>query len=106
MMREREGRLARRLPVAVRVLLESMENSGPIENTRTENVAPQGVRLLTQHPWGRHQEVLIRVSHTSLRIRAKIIYCLARDDGRFEIGVAWNSPAVNWAEMPPEALAS
>ena len=104
--REPEGRLARRLPVAVRVYLESMEESGLIENAHTMNVAPQGVRLLTQNSWRAREEVLIRVSHTSFRIRGQVIYCQPREDGKFEVGVAWKNPPINWAEMPPEALAS
>jgi hypothetical protein len=103
---EREGRLARRLPMGIRVILESVENTGPIEVTHTENVGPQGARLVTQHPRRAREPVLFLVSRTSLRIRAQVIYCVPRRDGKFEIGVRWNSPPVNWTDMPPEAHAS
>jgi len=104
--RERDGRLARRLPVGIRVYLGSLENYGPIETSRTENVGPQGARLVTQRPWHAREAVLILVSHTNLRIRGEVIYCVPREDGKFEVGVGWKSPPVNWTDMPPEALAS
>lgn len=104
--REREGRLGRRLPLGVWVFLTSMENCGLIETTRTENVGPQGLRLMSQRPWRASQDVLIQVSHTNLRLRGQVVYCLPRPDGRFAVGVALTSPSVNWADMPPEAAAS
>ena len=105
-MGKREGRVARRLSLGIRVYLESLEGNKPAETTHTENVAPQGVRVLTARSWRAREELLLVVPHAGWRLRAQVIYCLPRQDGKFEVGVAWRSPPINWAEVPPEALAS
>lgn len=105
-MGKREGRLARRTELGIRVVLEGLESSRPVETTHTQNVAPRGVRVITETPWRAREELLLRISHTGWRLRAKVIYCIPREDGKFEMGVAWITPSINWAELPPEAMAS
>lgn len=100
----REGRLARRIPLRVRVILETIGASGPIEVTYTENVSPQGACAVTANPWRAKQELIVSVAQTGLRRRARVAYCQRREDGKFIIGVYWHAPPVNWSELSKIAV--
>lgn len=102
----RDGRLARRMTLRVRVFLESPEGQRPRESTYTENVSSRGLRVLTGYLWRAREEVLITVVPSGLRRRGRVVYCIPREDGGFRVGVGWGSAPINWTEVTPEAVAS
>jgi hypothetical protein len=99
-MPERSGRLARRQSLSFPVILESLEATGPREVTHTENVSPLGAQVLTNEAWRTREEALVIVAQAGPRRRARVIYCIAREDGRFAIGLALNGPPINWTAIP------
>ncbi len=105
-MAGKEGRLARRIPLRFRVLLVGLEATRKWETVCTENVSPEGMRVLTDRPWRRQEELLMSVGPVGPRRHGRIIYCKPRADGKYEVGIKWKDSPINWADVYPEEAKS
>jgi hypothetical protein len=57
-----DGRIEKRVPTSVPVYLVSLEDSRTRERTLTENVSPQGVRVISKRSWRPGEESLITLN--------------------------------------------
>jgi hypothetical protein len=90
------GRIEKRVPTSVPVYLVSLEDSRTRERTLTENVSPQGVRVISKRSWRPGEESLITPLTGEFPQVGKVIYCLPEARDRFCLGMEFQSRAVNW----------
>jgi hypothetical protein len=102
----REGRLAKRVVLKIRVFLESPEGAKPKEATCTENVSPRGLRVYTKYLWQPREELLVTVAKSGIRRRGRVVYCVPVEGGWFRAGISWDGMPIDWAHVDPEAVAS
>jgi hypothetical protein len=63
------------------------------------------MQLVTKRLWQSEEEMLVFVDQAGPRRRARAVYCIPRDDGRYTLGLALAGPPVNWAAFPPHIAA-
>lgn len=103
-MADRSGRLVRRVSLTFPVTIESADQTPHTEFTFTENVSPLGMQVLTKRSWQSEREMVISVDQAGRR-RARAVYCIPREDGRFTVGVSLSGPPVNWKALFPHLAA-
>lgn len=104
-MLDRSGRLARRVSLTFPVTIESVDATSHRELTLTENVSALGMQVLTKRRWQNEEEMTVFVDQAGPRRRARAIYCIPREDGRYTVGLALMGPPVNWVALPPHVAA-
>lgn len=86
-MRERSGRLEKRVQLAVPVEISTSQEPVTSEQTSTLDVCSNGARVLTQQPRERNQPLVMRSLAGGLRAQARVVYCQKLPDGRFAVGI-------------------
>src|SRR5205809_3033268 len=90
------GRIEKRLPTLVPVYLASLGEPRSRERTLTENVSPHGARVISQRFWQSGEESLITPLTGEFRQVGRVIYCLAKGEDRFCVGVGFPDGAGKW----------
>ena len=85
------GRLERRIRLSIPVVISSPEDPTTVERTTTENVCSMGARLVTEHAWGLHEQLIVCSLAGDLRRRARVVYCQWLPNGRFGLGVEFET---------------
>src|SRR6267378_2611603 len=93
-----DGRIEKRLPIAVPVYLASLEEPRARERTLTENVSPHGARVISKRSWQSGEESLITPLTGEFPQVGRVIYCLQRTRDRFSVGVEFPDRTVKWGE--------
>lgn len=88
------GRLEKRVWVSLPVEISSPEDPSATERTTTENVCSMGVRLVAEHARELNEQLMICSLVGNLRRLARVVYCQRLPNGRFGIGVEFESVAV------------
>jgi hypothetical protein len=91
------GRVEKRIPLELPMRLSRLQRPGSTdlaENTTTENVSSQGVRVLTRRPLPRQERLLV----TSLIGKeepkpARVVYCVPLTEGVFGVGLQFEKGA-------------
>jgi hypothetical protein len=95
-----DGRLEKRIPIAVSVYLASAREPRSGEKTLTENVSLHGARVVTKGPWQPGEQSLITSLTGEFAGRpATVVYSQPLADGRFCVGLEFPGCAVNWGEL-------
>jgi len=89
------GRLEKRVRLAVPVEISKPEDPSATERTTTENVCSMGVRLVTKHARELNEQLMICSLAGDLRRVARVVYCQALPNGRFGVGVEFESLAAH-----------
>jgi len=97
-MPQRSGRLEKRIRLAVPVQLFSQDNPALIERVTTENVCSLGLRFLTERAREPHERLVIRFVPGDQPTLAQVVYCQRLRDGRFGVGVEFQTFAAEQAE--------
>jgi PilZ domain len=84
------------MPMKVTVDLSSVDIRTPAQEGITENVSPRGARVLTKKPWKPNDRLNVRSLLGNFRSRARVVYCVPVDEGRFAIGLQLFAAAGNW----------
>jgi hypothetical protein len=91
----RFGRLERRVQLSLPVEISNPEDPSATERTTTENVCSMGVRLVAEHARELNEQLMIYSFVGDLRRLARVVYCQRLPNGRFGIGVEFESVAVH-----------
>jgi hypothetical protein len=96
-MRVPTGRFERRIAKAKIVELLHMDEL-PMEKheATTENVSPQGARIITDSICAPGKPVLLNAPEEKLKLPARVVYCQRLEDGRFAVGLQLNTRIEKW----------
>ena len=95
-----DGRLEKRIRIAVSVYLASAKEPRSGEKTLTENVSLHGARVVTKRPWQPGEQSLITALTGEFAGRpATVVYSQPLADGRFCVGLEFPGCAVIWEEL-------
>jgi hypothetical protein len=89
------GRLEKRVRLSLPVEISNPEDPSATERTTTENVCSMGVRLVAEHARELNEQLMICSLVGDLRRLARVVYCQRLPNGRFGIGVEFESFAVH-----------
>ena len=94
-MQVESGRLEKRVRLSVPVVISSPKDPSAIERTTTENVCSMGARLVTEHARDLNEQLMICSLVRDERMLARVVYCHRLPNGRFGIGVEFESISSN-----------
>jgi hypothetical protein len=94
------GRRKSRITRAVTVELVRLDESQRKEEAVTENLSPQGARVVTEWMCQPGNHVLLTSPQEGVKALARVIYCERLDDTRFAVGLQLAVRAEEWAESP------
>ncbi len=93
-----DGRIEKRILMAVPVDLVIAEEMLVSERVVTVNVSPRGARVVTKRHW-RAEEQLWVVSLTSyFRLKGSVVYCQPLTNGDFCVGLKFRASFTGWEE--------
>lgn len=92
----RSGRLEKRIRLEIPVQISRPEDPSATERTTTENVCTLGVRVLTRAARQLDERLLIKSTVGDLRTLARVVYCQRLSDGRFGVGLQFNTQTAKW----------
>ena len=88
-----EGRIEKRIRLAVPLKLSGMQDSINAESTCTENICSYGARVVTQKARGLDEQLRVTSPVGQLRMKARVVYCQPLGDRRFALGLHFEKPA-------------
>jgi PilZ domain-containing protein len=93
-----EGRMEKRLPIAIVVHLARVQDEpvGGAELTYTDNVSAHGACVLSNRSWQTGELVQVTSFKEKVPIRGKVTHCEKRGDKRYRIGLNFNGSRVTW----------
>lgn len=94
-----EGRMEKRLPIAIVVHLARLQDQ-PVDGaelTYTDNVSVHGACVLSNRPWQTGELVQVTSFKEQTPIRGKVAYCQKRGEKRYGIGLNFNGSRVTWS---------
>lgn len=80
----------------VPVQISSPEDPSLTERTTTENMCSLGVRVLTRKAKHQDERLMIDSLAGDLRTLARVVYCQRLSDGRFGVGLQFNTKLAKW----------
>jgi hypothetical protein len=93
-----DGRMEKRVLLAVPVDLVIAEEMPVAERVVTVNVSPHGARVLTKRRW-RAEEHLWLASLTSyFRLQGSVVYCQPLANGDFCVGLKFRASFIDWGD--------
>ena len=92
----RSGRLEKRIRLEIPVQISRPEDPSATERTTTENVCTLGVRVLTRAARQLDERLMINSLAGDLRTMARVVYCQRLPDGRFGVGLQFNTHVAKW----------
>ena len=93
-----DGRTEKRLSMSVPVDLTAIAEPNSRERTTTENVSPQGARAISKRSWWSGEKALIATLTGEFSQVGSVVYCEARTEGRFCLGVEFPNRSVKWPD--------
>ena len=98
--RSLEGRHEKRLPIVVVVQLADPEHqANEEEKTYSDNVSPHGACVASRHPWQPGEEVEVTSLMSTVRARAKVVYCRQAKNGRYFVGLNFRDRPIRWSSF-------
>jgi hypothetical protein len=91
------GRLEKRIVLTVPVQLEGLVLSHTVETSKTENVSPLGVRMVSSQFWQPEQTLSLTLLQGGQRRLVKVIYCNSLSSGKFVVGLQFLDSPMDWA---------
>lgn len=95
-MPARSGRLEKRTRLEIPLQITRREEPSATERTITENVCSLGARVLTRAAKQLDERVTINSLAGNLRVLARVVYCERLPDGRFGVGLQFNTQVAEW----------
>jgi hypothetical protein len=89
------GRLQRRIRLAAQVKLLDARKPELAENAVTENVSPQGARVLVKTPMQPETLLFLISLEHNFRTSVRVIYCEPLSSEQFGVGLQLQEPSVN-----------
>ena len=94
-MSPHEGRIEKRIQLAVPLEVSRLWDPAGPEHTITENVCSSGVRVLTRQALAPSERLIVRSLETDLQTQARVVYCQRLADGRYGVGLQFPGIAIN-----------
>ena len=95
-----DGRIEKRLPVAVPIYLARLNELRAREQTVTVNASPHGARIISKRFWRPGEEALIARRTGEFLQVGRVVYSELKM-GCFCLGVEFLDRSVNWGESFP-----
>ena len=97
-MRTLNGRIDKRLPIAVVVYLGPVQDRTVKESelTCTDNISVNGARVISRRPWQPGELVQLTTLKNEDSIGGKVVYCQKLEDDRYLIGVNIQGLSAKW----------
>jgi PilZ domain-containing protein len=98
-VRRLDGRMEKRLPIAILVRLTQPEERSPsaVELTYTNNVSAHGACVISHRPWRLDQRVEVTTLEDEVPLRGKVVHCHKHSDNQYAVGLAFNGNQVTWS---------
>ena len=93
-----EGRIEKRIAVAVPVYLVSALKSRETERALTGNVSSRGSRVVTEQRWKPAEHLWLSPMSGGFHLAAQVVYCQALANGQFAVGLLFRSAPINWED--------
>lgn len=89
-----EGRMEKRLPIAVVVHLGQVQDQSAdaTELTYTDNISAHGACVVSKRPWRPGEVAEIRSLKDQVTLRGKVAHCRKRSDDRYVVGLTFQGP--------------
>jgi len=84
--------------VTMPVRLLDPEGLRVVADTMTENVSPQGARVVVKTHLEPDALLLLKSLKPKFRMSVRVVYCESLSGGRFGIGLQLRGAVVNWTE--------
>ena len=94
-------RSEKRVPMEVGVRITGHEAIPGTETTFTQNVSPNGARVLSTRPWKTNDRMVISTMTGSFRAMARVAYCTVTAESNFAVGVEFIEPKGRWVVGQP-----
>lgn len=90
-----EGRIEKRIPLAIPVEISKLWDPAGGERTTTENVCSSGVLVLTAKALEPKEQLMVRFLESDLQVNARVVYRQRMPDGRNGVGLQFRRRDVN-----------
>jgi hypothetical protein len=99
--RKLDGRMEKRLPIAIVVRLAQVQgqSGNGAELAYTDNISAHGACVVTNHVWKLGEVVDVTSLKDEVTLRARVIHCEKRGDSRYGVGVAFQGHQVTWSRF-------
>jgi PilZ domain-containing protein len=93
-----ERTMEKRLPITIVVNLTMVQGQSPngTELTYTDNVSAHGACVVSSHPWGRGDLADVTSLLDDITVRAKVVHCDKRGEGRYAVGLSFQNGGMFW----------
>ena len=93
-----EGRIEKRVPMAVPVDLVIAEEMLVAERVVTVNVSPHGARVVTKRHWRAEEQPWLASLTSYFRLQGRVVYCQPLTNGDFCVGLRFRASFIDWED--------
>ena len=93
-----DGRIEKRIPMAVLVYLVSLEEPRVAERVLTENVSSHGARVVTKRLWRPGEQQWISPLSGQFQLAAQVVYCHPLPNREYCVGLDFRGHSINWQD--------
>jgi hypothetical protein len=93
-----EGRIEKRVPMAVPVDLVIAGEMLVAERVLTVNVSPHGARVVTKRRWRVDEQPWLASLTSYVRLRGSVVYCQPLRNGDFCVGLKFRTSFIDWGD--------
>jgi hypothetical protein len=90
------GRIEKRVPMAVPVDLVIAEEMLVAERVVTVNVSPHGARVMTKRRWRAEEQLWLASLTSYFRVQGSVVYCQPLTNGDFCMGLRFRATFIDW----------
>lgn len=94
-----DGRIEKRVPMAVPVDLVMAEETLVTERVVTVNVSPHGARVVTRRRWRVEEQPWLASLTSYFRLQGSVVYCQPLRNGDFCVGLKFRA-SLDWGDRP------
>ena len=93
-----DGRIEKRVPMAVPVDLVIAEETLFAERVVTVNVSPHGARVVTKRRWRAEERPWLASLTSYFRLQGSVVYCQPLTNGDFCVGLKFRGRFIDWGD--------
>jgi hypothetical protein len=93
-----DGRMEKRVPMAVPVDLVVAEQMLVAERVLTVNVSPHGARMVTKRLWRAEEQPWLASLTSYFRLQGSVVYCQPLTNGDFCVGLKFRASLIDWGD--------
>jgi PilZ domain len=97
-----DGRIEKRVPMAVPVDLVIADETLFAERVVTVNVSPHGARVVTKRRWLVEEQPWLAPLTSYFRLQGRVVYCQPLTNGDFCVGLKFRANFIDWGRFAVE----